>query len=430
MKKLAIFFFALSSFHISAQEKATPAIKIYLEDAETGKNVDDAKVTLEGFEIPAITANYNKKDRYYYFKNKNYNNYTILYIDHKNKEPQAIKTKILPAQANFKLFKKGTTVETRTEYLKIWKRDSIDNIQREDSVINNIHKTVSTLDHHKILILLKDSSDLTYSEIRAKIDSIVKPFGLEYIDDLVPKMYFIKFYGLEHCSSPLGENSIICNIDQNKSLKQFFKEHTARISLLGTTICGSEDTIMDFFSENDQPYNNQYNWKKNCYLLPYRKKNKKVFRIENDPVLNKIIRNTTSLEFGKLKYNKFEIYERDLINNHQLIEQIKDFDKKLSSKIKDLDSKIMNYSFLSKYNNDYSRILLMDYNIKNVYLDNYILNESRYVGASVSSQFNSTWKHSFLLNEELIYPQNQTTDFYNKIHCNLQRHIGYSFLFE
>ncbi|WP_316632370.1 hypothetical protein [uncultured Flavobacterium sp.] len=277
MKQLAILFFALSSFYISAQENATPAIKIYLEDAKTGKNIDDAKVTLEGFEIPAITADYNKKNHYYYFKNKDNNNYTIIYVDHKNNEPQVLKTKKIPAQVNLKLFRKGITVETRTEYIKTWKKDSIDNRQIEDSVINIIHKTVSTLDHHKILILLKNSSNLTYSEIRAKIDSLVVPYGLEYIDDLVPKMYFIKLYGLENCSSLIGENSIICNIDENKSLKNFFKENIDRISFLGTTICGSEDTIIDFFSENDPPYNNQYDWKKNCYVLPYRKKKQKNF---------------------------------------------------------------------------------------------------------------------------------------------------------
>lgn len=430
MKHLSILCFALLSFCCSAQEKTTHAIKIYVEDAETGKNIDDAKVTLEGFEIPAIVAKYDTKNRYYYFKNNDRNNYTIIYVDHKNKEPQVIKIKKNPAQINLKLFRKGTTVETETEYIKIWKKDSIDNRQREDSVINTIHKRVSTLDHHKILILLKNSSNLSYSEIRAQIDSLVMPYGLEYVDDLVPKMYFIKFYGLEHCSSPVGENSIICNIDKNKSLKQFFKENTTRISFLGTTICGSEDTITDFFSENDQPYNNQYDWKKNCYILPYRKKSKKVFRIENDPVLNKIIRNTTYLEFGKLKYNEFEIYERNLTSNNQLPEQIKDFDKKLSLEIKELDSKIMNYKFLSKYDNDYSRVLLMDYNIKNLYLDNYNLNEPRYLAAQVNPQFNSSWKHSFILDEELFYPQKQTTDFHNKTYCTLQRYIGYTFLFE
>jgi hypothetical protein len=50
-----------------AQKKEAYAIQIQLEDAETGKNIDDAKVTLEGYEIPALTAKYDKTGKVYYF---------------------------------------------------------------------------------------------------------------------------------------------------------------------------------------------------------------------------------------------------------------------------------------------------------------------------------------------------------------------------
>ena len=112
MKKLFILYFTLLSFCSFAQKPEAHAIKIYVEDAETGKNIDDAKVTLEGFEIPTIIAKYYKKNKFYYFKNKDYNNYKFIYVDHKNKEPQVFKTKVVPAQVNFKLFRKGTTMLT------------------------------------------------------------------------------------------------------------------------------------------------------------------------------------------------------------------------------------------------------------------------------------------------------------------------------
>lgn len=67
MKNVFALYFILSSFFVCAQDKEAFAIKIYLEDAETGKNIDDAKVTLEGFEIPAITGKYNEKGKYYSF---------------------------------------------------------------------------------------------------------------------------------------------------------------------------------------------------------------------------------------------------------------------------------------------------------------------------------------------------------------------------
>ena len=67
MKNLTILYFTLLSFCVLAQKKEAYAIKIQLEDAETGKNIDDAKVTLEGFEIPALTAKYDKQEKVYYF---------------------------------------------------------------------------------------------------------------------------------------------------------------------------------------------------------------------------------------------------------------------------------------------------------------------------------------------------------------------------
>lgn len=51
------------------------AIKISVSDAESGENTSNAKVRLEGFEIPAINMKYNKKRKYYFVDKipKNYN---------------------------------------------------------------------------------------------------------------------------------------------------------------------------------------------------------------------------------------------------------------------------------------------------------------------------------------------------------------------
>ncbi|MDQ6531270.1 hypothetical protein [Flavobacterium sp. LHD-85] len=67
MKQLFTLVFSFLSLFIYAQQKETHQIKIYLEDAETEKNIDDAKVTLEGFEIPPIIGLYDKKNKFYYF---------------------------------------------------------------------------------------------------------------------------------------------------------------------------------------------------------------------------------------------------------------------------------------------------------------------------------------------------------------------------
>jgi hypothetical protein len=62
-----VYFIVTLLFCLFAQGQNSPAIKIYLEDAETNQNIPDAKVTLEGFEIPAITGKYDKKEKCYYF---------------------------------------------------------------------------------------------------------------------------------------------------------------------------------------------------------------------------------------------------------------------------------------------------------------------------------------------------------------------------
>lgn len=53
-------FILLSSFFALGQKKDI-AIKIYLENAYSGKEIMDARVTLEGFELPEIIGTYDKK---------------------------------------------------------------------------------------------------------------------------------------------------------------------------------------------------------------------------------------------------------------------------------------------------------------------------------------------------------------------------------
>ena len=429
MKNLCLLCFTILSFSVLAQNKETHSIKIYLEDAETGKNIADAKVTLEGFEIPAITGKYDKKQKVYYFKNVDYSHYKLIYIDHKNKEPQVFKkTKDFPSELNFKLYKKGTIVNIDTYYNKSPVIDNTreGNFVKQDSTIFYINKEVSTLDHHKILIKLENSSSLTYSEIKTKIDSLVVPYGLEYIDDLVPKMYFIQFYGSEFHRTFAGENSIICSIDEKKSLKGFFKENPDRINFIETHPLGEDEyTTTDFFSENKDFFNNVYDWKKNCYVLPYRKKNKVSFRLENDPVINTINKHTNQLEFGKIIYNKYEITihpsESDYEDNNDFTQELN------SKKVDELDSKIMNYKFLKQFNNDYTRLMLMDYDIIDIYLNKDGLNILRDGNIRMVHWNQSKWKHSFLLNQKSSFSK-QTTDF--RTRCNLQRNIGYRFLFD
>ena len=48
-------------------QKGSHALVVYVNDAESGLNVKDANVTLEGFELQPISGKYSKKDKFYYF---------------------------------------------------------------------------------------------------------------------------------------------------------------------------------------------------------------------------------------------------------------------------------------------------------------------------------------------------------------------------
>ena len=98
--KIFLFFLVFVSTCLEAQN---PAVKIYVADAETAKNISNAKVCLEGFEIPAIKAQYNKKEKYYYFTEipKNYNTVMVYHKKYNEKGFQDING--LPNELKFKL---------------------------------------------------------------------------------------------------------------------------------------------------------------------------------------------------------------------------------------------------------------------------------------------------------------------------------------
>lgn len=92
------------SFVLNGQSTDTIAIKIYLEDAETSKNICDAKVTLEGFEIPAIVGKYDKKGKFYYFIEIPAGYNTVMAYHKKYNEKGFQDTEGLPKELKLQLF--------------------------------------------------------------------------------------------------------------------------------------------------------------------------------------------------------------------------------------------------------------------------------------------------------------------------------------
>lgn len=104
MKNLTILYFILLSFCVLAQKKEAYVIKIQLEDAETGKNIDDAKVTLEGFEIPALIAKYDKKEKVYYFNEIPTGYNTVMSYHKKYNEKGFQNVEGLPKELKLRLY--------------------------------------------------------------------------------------------------------------------------------------------------------------------------------------------------------------------------------------------------------------------------------------------------------------------------------------
>ncbi|MFD2602546.1 hypothetical protein [Flavobacterium suzhouense] len=105
LKALLLFccFWNLTAF---SQNDNKAVLKVYLTDAETGKSVKKAHVTLEGFEIPQIDGKYDKKGNYYYFSEipKGYNTVMSYHKDYNEKGFQDLNE--LPKEINLNLFKK------------------------------------------------------------------------------------------------------------------------------------------------------------------------------------------------------------------------------------------------------------------------------------------------------------------------------------
>lgn len=417
-----------------ARGQNTPTIKIYLEDAETGKKVNGAKVTLEGIGVSSLKAKFDKQTNTYFFKDIDYDKYNLVYVQHTTKEPQIYKKdRNFPCQINLKMYQKGIRVKEDTIYYSTGSsREDVST--GKDTIMREIEKDISAVDHYKRLIMLKNSSNLTYAEIRKKIDSIVKPYGLEYIDDLKPKMYFIKMYGLPNCGMFIGESSIICNITENKTLKSFLKEESYRINLDNRFM--SDNDLTTFFSENlNEPYYNCYDWSKNCYVLPYRKKNKEAFRLENDPIINNVLKNTNDVDFGKLEYQQCSMrIDVDYDSKGKIvINEEEKYKVNLSPQFfKEIEDKMMNYQFLKEYNNDLTKVMLMDFDVGKVHSDENKL----WTLESGHTDKKGNYKHYFLLDKNgLLYKSSSnmkkiTHNFLEKERCYLERKTAYYFDFE
>ncbi|SNR51431.1 hypothetical protein [Flavobacterium sp. ov086] len=278
MKWLFTLVFSFLSLGICAQQKNNHTIKIYLEDAERGRNIDDAKVTLEGFEIPAITSQYDKKGKYYYFDKIPTGYNTVMAYHKKYNEKGFQNVEGLPEELKLKLYNPlNVSYSFESETFK----SSTQNVYVEDS--------------YKIAIFPTDQEN--YNLFKDYIKKEISKLNLE-IEIINP--YF-----------ELEKNKNIPYIFRN----DFSPQKEAYPFIKNFNILRSTDFILplikgystsEYYEADDRGY--EINSKQIAFYI--RKTNSQKFKRFNDPFLKKI--NTIKgIKVASVIYYKYYFNDRN-----------------------------------------------------------------------------------------------------------------------
>lgn len=250
MKKyFTVLCFILLSVYIFAQDKQVPAIKIYLKDAERGKLIKNAKVTLEGFELPNIIAKYNNEEKNYYFNEIPAGYNTVMAYHEKYNEKGYQNVTGLPKELNFKLF---NPIKVSYGFEFFWFHYFPQKNYLEDS--------------YKISISI--NNEMSYNSLREYMTTKIKELNLE-----------IEFV------NPLWEES---KMAVNSFTFPYQKEAYPELSIKETDILNSQyvfplkSGVINIFP--DPYYSNKP--KDICFIV--RKKDGSKFKRFNDPTIKKL----------------------------------------------------------------------------------------------------------------------------------------------
>ncbi|RZJ52298.1 MAG: hypothetical protein EOO44_12255 [Flavobacterium sp.] len=325
-RQLLISLLLLNCFYSTAQNALT---RIYLKDACQQKKITNAVVSLEAYQKDPIIAKFDKKHKYYYFKNIP-DDYNTIFVNHKDFEVEGYpKIDSFPQRIDLMLHCKGNIreIDIREKTYRINENGISSDTVKIDTSFTGV---IKVRDNYKVRISLKNSYKLSYNEVKRKIDSIVAPYGLEYIDDLVPNLLFV------HVDTQLFD------IKENQSYRpDELDKNQPMIALLEDPQSIFSDSFMTIASGDPRVLESFY------YQLLYRKKDKSAFQSDYDLLLQNISEKNKNLKIDLMSYYKFLIDEK--------------YPLKINCKnLSKYDNQIMNYQFFSKYGNDPTRVLLMD----------------------------------------------------------------------
>ncbi|WP_281233887.1 hypothetical protein [Flavobacterium gelatinilyticum] len=341
MKQLFTLVFSFLSLFIYAQQKEAHQIKIYLEDAETGKNIDDAKVTLEGFEIPPIIGLYNKKGKFYYFDKIPAGYNTIMAYHKKYNEKGYQNLEALPEKLKLRLydpnyvsysFEKPKLKNFQKDYSKV--SSYIKTLQRKE-IENRNFKYLYNEDPFHIAIITKysykdffsnesiknllDKLSLKYTEYKSGTEKRYTLNMYEFIEGRFYKNQYseveIQKYG---SYPPYGFNCYNVFFFHKKDTTKFDRFNSKEIKELrefNLTVASISNRVIEYYANSkfkNESFKELYNHSINTNVHQYSISNYDFGMLSTpEEIFFKNSKEESEMYFGDKKYKKEETLNSD-----------------------------------------------------------------------------------------------------------------------
>lgn len=307
-----VFILQLFLFCIVFQTFNAQAIKIFVSDAETNKQILNAKVCLEGFEIPSINAKYNTKGGYYYFEKipEKYNTVMVYHKKYNEKGFQDING--LPKELNIKL---------HDSFLNYYDFNYL--VTTETNKENFYRYYVE--DPYKIVI--KPSQKINYNSFRNYIYNYLKnnDLGIELVNPVWEKYKLLNKISDIKDPYPSFKKTNLNNKDLDVQNISYFP-------------------LNGISSEQEYPYTH-YSDSVNDITFFLRKKDGKKYKRYNDKIISELRKNKDIEIFSVVI--PLGSYNNDEVSKDSFFKKIR-------------NQKSENIKFYKKYNPDFSKVFVYD----------------------------------------------------------------------